>query len=94
MAPAAPTAHASPPARPSGRSNGTSRRATRHSDRRRAQLEAEVERAETALKAVEEELADPSAWADAARAAGNSERHAAARREVEESMARWEAAAS
>jgi len=53
-----------------------------------------VERAETALKAVEEELADPSAWADAARAAGNSERHAAARREVEESMARWEAAAS
>jgi len=94
VAPAAPTAHASPPARPSGRSNGTSRRATRHSERRRAQLEAEVERAETALKAVEEELADPSAWADAARAAGNSERHAAARREVEESMARWEAAAS
>ncbi|MDO8214052.1 ABC-F family ATP-binding cassette domain-containing protein [Conexibacter sp. CPCC 206217] len=57
-------------------------------------LEREIEAAETALAALEEELADPSAWADPSRTAASTERHAAARRAVEELYARYEAVAS
>ena len=55
-------------------------------------LEREIEAAEVALRALEEELADPGAWADAERSAESSSRHAAAKREVEELYSRWEAA--
>jgi ATP-binding cassette, subfamily F, member 3 len=47
------------------------------------ELEAEIEAAEAALRAVEDELADPSAWSDPARSAESSARHEAARRAVE-----------
>jgi ATP-binding cassette, subfamily F, member 3 len=53
-------------------------------------LEREIEAAEAALQALEEELADPDVWADPARAADSSERHAAARRAVEQLYARYE----
>ena len=53
-------------------------------------LEREIEAAEAALRALEAELADPSAWADAGRSAESSSRHASAKREVEELYARWE----
>jgi len=55
-------------------------------------LEREIEAAEVALRALEEELAHPGAWADAERSAESSSRHAAAKREVEELYSRWEAA--
>jgi ATP-binding cassette subfamily F protein 3 len=42
------------------------------------------------LSALEEELADPSAWADPNRTAESSERHAAAKRAVEDLYARYE----
>jgi ATP-binding cassette subfamily F protein 3 len=62
--------------------------------RRAAELEREVEKAEAALRAVEDELADPSAWASPTSSERATERHAAAKRAVEEAYARWEAAST
>ena len=53
-------------------------------------LEREIEQAETALKALEEELADPSAWSTPERTAKSTTRHEAAKRAVEELYAQWE----
>ena len=55
-----------------------------------AALEREIEAAEAALRELEDELADPSAWADPKKTAASTERHEAARRAVEELYARWE----
>ena len=60
--------------------------------RRRERLEGEIEAAEAAVRALEGELADPSAW-EPARAGESAERHAAARRRVEELYERWESGA-
>jgi ATP-binding cassette subfamily F protein 3 len=62
--------------------------------RRQADLEREIERAETTLRALEDELGDPSAWADPNRSAASTERHESAKRVLEELYARWEALAS
>jgi ATP-binding cassette, subfamily F, member 3 len=59
---------------------------------RLADLEREVERAEAALAAVEDELADPAMWSSPSRTEHSTARHTAARRAVEEAYARWEAA--
>jgi ATP-binding cassette subfamily F protein 3 len=59
--------------------------------RRIAELEREVERAEATLRALEDELADPSRWTPEL-TGDSAERHAAAKRAVEEAYARWEAA--
>ena len=59
----------------------------------RARLEAEIEAAEAALRAIEDELADPAAWATPARSAESTGRHEAAKRAVEELYARYEAVA-
>ncbi len=63
---------------------------------RRAQraLEREIEDAEAALTALEDELRAPAAWEDPERAASSSERHGAAKRAVEELYSRWEATAT
>ncbi len=66
---------------------------SKNAQRAQRALEREIEAAEESLRVLEGELADPGAWADAARSASSSERHARARREVEELYARWEAAA-
>ncbi|MDX6583659.1 MAG: ATP-binding cassette, subfamily er 3 [Solirubrobacterales bacterium] len=58
-----------------------------------AKLEREVERAEAEVRRLEDELADPSHWADPKRAAKSSERHERARERLAELMARWEKAA-
>ena len=47
-----------------------------------------------ALAALEAELADPGAWNDPRSAAKSTERHAAAKKTLEELYARWEAVAS
>ena len=60
--------------------------------RRLAELEREVERAEATLRALEDELADPSRWSSPELTGESTERHAAARRAVEEAYARWEEA--
>jgi len=61
--------------------------------RRRERLERKIEEAEAAVRELEAELSDPSAW-DAARAGDSAERHAAARRRVEELYAEWEGGAA
>jgi ATP-binding cassette subfamily F protein 3 len=60
---------------------------------RAKKLEAEIEAAEAALKALEVELADPSAWNDPRSAAKSTARHADAKRTLEDLYAQWEAVA-
>ncbi len=55
-----------------------------------ARLEREIEAAEAALRAIEEELADPAAWAGAEAAARSTARHEAATRTVDELYERYE----
>jgi ATP-binding cassette, subfamily F, member 3 len=81
---AKPSAPAAKP-KPSGPSKNEAARAKR--------LEAEIEAAEAALKALEVELADPSAWNDPRSAAKSTARHAEAKKTLEDLYARWEAVA-
>jgi ATP-binding cassette subfamily F protein 3 len=60
--------------------------------RKAARLEQRIEKAEAELKAVEEELADPGAWANPTRVEQATEKHNAAKASVEELVAQWEAA--
>jgi ATP-binding cassette subfamily F protein 3 len=56
-------------------------------------LEAEIEAAEATLRAVEDELADPVAWATSEASARSSARHEEAKRVVADLYNRWEAVA-
>jgi ATP-binding cassette subfamily F protein 3 len=60
--------------------------------RRAAELERQVEKAEASLTAVEDELADPAMWSSPTRRERATERHAKAKRAVEQAYADWEAA--
>jgi ATP-binding cassette subfamily F protein 3 len=62
--------------------------------KRTKDLEKQIEEAEAALAALEEELADPSAWNDPRSASKSTRRHAAAKKALEELYAQWEAVAS
>jgi ATP-binding cassette subfamily F protein 3 len=79
-------------AKPDGRAkrSGPSKNAVK----RAAELEREVEKAEAALRAIEDELGDPTAWASPTSSERATKRHAAAKRAVEEAYARWEAASA
>jgi len=81
------SAAAKKPARPRQQ-----RKPSQKAARRAARLEEKVELAEADLRKLEEELADPTAWASPGRAERATERHAAAKRAVEELYAEWEAA--
>jgi ATP-binding cassette subfamily F protein 3 len=61
---------------------------------RAKKLEAEIERAEAALAALEVELADPNAWNDPRSSAKSTARHAEAKKSLEELYARWGAVAN
>jgi ATP-binding cassette subfamily F protein 3 len=76
-------------ARRAGAPAAPSKRAVAH----QGKLEREVQSAEAALAALEDELSDPARWADARAAAESTARHAEAKRAVEDSYARWEAVA-
>jgi ATP-binding cassette subfamily F protein 3 len=86
--PAAKTARAKPKGNGRARPAGPSKNAIK----RAAELERQVEQAEAALRAIEDELADPSAWASPTSTERATEKHAAAKRAVDEAYARWEAA--
>ena len=99
-------AAAAPPAAKSPKSPKSSKKAQRDSGAKRtpparapkrgngaARLEAEIEAAETALAAVEDELADPAAWASPSATARSTAKHAAAQRAVAELYARYETVA-
>jgi ATP-binding cassette subfamily F protein 3 len=60
--------------------------------KRAAELERQVERAEAALLALEDELADPGMWSSPTRRERAAQRHARAKRAVEEAYAAWEQA--
>jgi ATP-binding cassette subfamily F protein 3 len=60
------------------------------SPRAQEQLEREIEAAEAALRAVEDELAEPAAWSTPAKTADSTARHEAAKRAVEALYERWE----
>jgi ATP-binding cassette, subfamily F, member 3 len=60
--------------------------------RRAGRLAEAVELAEAELKELEEELADPSAWSTAEKAARAEERHRAANEALADLLARWEEA--
>ena len=84
-------------ARANGRPAGGAQVATapgpsKNQRRRAARLETEIEQAEAALAALEEELADPSAWNEPRTSARSTERHEAAKRRVEQLYAELEAA--
>jgi ATP-binding cassette subfamily F protein 3 len=89
-------AAAAKPKRAKARSNGRAKPAgpSKNAIRRAAELEREVEKAEAALRAVEDELADPSAWASPTSSERATKRHEAAKRAVEKAYARWEAASA
>jgi ATP-binding cassette subfamily F protein 3 len=58
--------------------------------KQQAKLEEQIEQAEAALREIEGELADASAWSTPARSAESTARHEAAKRAVEELYARYE----
>ena len=70
-----------------GRRSGPSKNA----QRKQAELERAVEQAEAELAALEDELADPAAWATKYESAKSTARHTAAKRAVEEAYAALEA---
>ncbi len=76
---ATPRASAARPARPA---------------REQAELERQIEAAEAALAAIEDELADPAAWSTPAKSAKSTKRHEAAKQAIEELYSRWEQVAS
>jgi ATP-binding cassette subfamily F protein 3 len=78
------------------KSNGRAKPAgpSKNQVKRAADMEREVEKAEAALRALEDELADPSAWASPTSSERATKRHAAAKRAVEEAYSRWEQASS
>jgi len=88
------TAKAKQAAAPTGNGRKKPTGPSKNAVKRTAQLEREVEKAEAALRAVEDELADPSAWASPTSSERATKRHAAAKKAVEEAYARWEAASA
>ena len=79
-------------AKPAGRRRAGSAKPAQQAARKAARLEERIARAETELKALEEELADPSAWSSPGRTERATERHRAAKQAVEGLYAEWEAA--
>jgi len=65
---------------------------SKNARKRIRELEREIEKSEATLAALEVELALPGAWSTPERTAQSTERHASAKRAVEEAFARWEAA--
>ncbi len=77
------------PASAAGRNVG---RAAKKAARKAGRLAERVEQAESELRALEKELADPQAWASPGRAERAEARHAEAKRAVGELYEQWEAA--
>jgi ATP-binding cassette, subfamily F, member 3 len=73
--------------KPKTRARGPSK--NRLSEQEKA--ERAIEAAEAAMRALEDELADPAAWATQYEAAKSQARHTAARRSVEDAYSRLEA---
>jgi ATP-binding cassette subfamily F protein 3 len=79
-------------AKPSGNGRGARAGPSKNAVRRIGELERDVERAEAALAAVEDELANPAAWSSPSRRERAAKRHDQAKRAVEQAYAAWEQA--
>jgi ATP-binding cassette subfamily F protein 3 len=82
-------------AKPAASTKGRKYSATKQAQKaakKAAQLEGRIERAEAELRQVEEELADPEAWASPGRVERAEKRHEEAKRTVEDLLAEWEEA--
>jgi ATP-binding cassette subfamily F protein 3 len=66
---------------------------SKNQQRRAGELEKAIEAAEADLRAIEEELADPSAWNDPRSAARSTARHNQAKRALEALYEEWETVA-
>jgi ATP-binding cassette subfamily F protein 3 len=71
--------------------NGAAQEPSKNRLREQERAELAVEQAEAALRALEDELADPAAWATKYETAKSQARHTAARRAIEEAYTRLEA---
>jgi ATP-binding cassette subfamily F protein 3 len=98
--PAAPKPVAAPkppaPAKPNGapaapKADGAAPAPSKNAVRQTAKLEQAIESAEAALATLEEELADPAAWASQYESAKSTARHTAAKRAVDDAYAALEA---
>jgi ATP-binding cassette subfamily F protein 3 len=87
-------AKAAKPAAKPAKAAGNGAAPSKNARRRARDLEAEIERAEAALQALEAELADPAAWNDPRSAEKSTKRHAQAKKALEDLYAQWEAVAS
>jgi ATP-binding cassette subfamily F protein 3 len=67
---------------------------SKNAQRVQRELERDIEAAEALLRELEDELADPAAWADSERSSASSERHATAKRRLDELYRRWEGVAT
>jgi ATP-binding cassette subfamily F protein 3 len=83
-------ASAAAEAKPAGKRRAGSKKPAQQAARKAARLEGKIERAETELREVEEELADPAAWSSPGRYERATERHRAAKQAVEDLYAEWE----
>ena len=81
------------PAAASSRRGGNGGAPSKNQRARAARLEADIEAAEAALRELESELSDPSAWNDPRTAAKSTRRHEDARTRLEQLYAQWEAVA-
>ena len=81
------------PAAASSRRGGNGGAPSKNQRARAARLEADIEAAEAALRELESELSDPSAWNDPRTAAKSTRRHEEARTRLEQLYAQWEAVA-
>ena len=79
-------------AKPTGNGRAARTGPSKNAVRRIGELERDVERAEAALAALEDELADPAMWSSPSRTERNTARHERAKRAVERAYARWEEA--
>ncbi|HEY2717274.1 MAG TPA: ABC-F family ATP-binding cassette domain-containing protein [Solirubrobacterales bacterium] len=75
-----------------GKRRSGSRKPAQKAARKAAKLEERIAKAEANLAGLEEELADPAAWASPGRVERATERHAAAKATVAELYSEWEAA--
>jgi ATP-binding cassette subfamily F protein 3 len=79
-------------AKPTGNGRAARTGPSKNAVRKVADLEREVERAETSLAALEDELADPAKWSSPSSAERATKRHEQAKRAVEQAYAAWEEA--
>jgi ATP-binding cassette subfamily F protein 3 len=85
-----PKAGSKPKAKPNAAAKPNSKSPSKNRLREQAKAERAVETAEAAMRDLEDELADPAAWASKYEAAKSEARHTAARRAIEDAYARLE----